>query len=366
MAVAPVAITMLIGAGLTAELEDTADAASGVGINAAAIPPLARQMLPVLQAALDRDCPDLPAVWVIAQVQAESNWNPRTYSPAGAAGLLQLLPASWVEAGGHGGAWPVHSTEPNSGPDAGHPVWEPATHLQVAVRWMCTHLQVVTAHLHASDKPLDPLDAMAVCHIAGCSRVTGSATGIPTPGQAGCGAACVEQITAYLSAIHGYVRLYSTAVPLAGPPGTAAVPYRGSATGCSVPDPSGTGGCVSGALAWLMAQVDARFGPWPVACWSYRGGNLRSDHPKGRACDYTVGRIGTRPSARDVTRGWGMASWLRGNATALYIDYVIWQGRIWSRARDADGWRPYGGGGMHDPASITGGHYDHVHVSTTD
>ena len=40
-----------------------------------------------------------------------------------------------------------------------------------------------------------------------------------------------------------------------------------------------------------------------------------------------------------------------------------WQGHIWSIARDADGWRPYNGGGMHDPASITGGHYDHLHVT---
>ena len=32
-------------------------------------------------------------------------------------------------------------------------------------------------------------------------------------------------------------------------------------------------------------------------------------------------------------------------------------------SRDADGWRPYNGGGMHDPASITGGHFDHLHVT---
>ena len=37
--------------------------------------------------------------------------------------------------------------------------------------------------------------------------------------------------------------------------------------------------------------------------------------------------------------------------------------QIWSVARDSDGWRPYNGGGMHDPASITGGHYDHLHVT---
>ena len=50
-------------------------------------------------------------------------------------------------------------------------------------------------------------------------------------------------------------------------------------------------------------------------------------------------------------------------AEALGVDYLIWQGRIWSLARDSEGWRPYNGGGMHDPDSITGSHADHVHVS---
>ena len=41
----------------------------------------------------------------------------------------------------------------------------------------------------------------------------------------------------------------------------------------------------------------------------------------------------------------------------------IWQGKIWSLSRDAEGWRPYNGGGMHDPDNVTGGHYDHLHVT---
>lgn len=30
------------------------------------------------------------------------------------------------------------------------------------------------------------------------------------------------------------------------------------------------------------------------------------------------------------------------------------------------GWRPYNGGGMHDPADVTGGHYDHLHITVKD
>jgi hypothetical protein len=62
-------------------------------------------------------------------------------------------------------------------------------------------------------------------------------------------------------------------------------------------------------MAWLMAQVEARFGHLPVACWSARVGDLYSDHPKGKACDYTFGKIGTYPGPADVGRGSSPEAW---------------------------------------------------------
>lgn len=53
---------------------------------------------------------------------------------------------------------------------------------------------------------------------------------------------------------------------------------------------------------------------------------------------------------------------MKDNADVLSVQYLIWQGQIWPLAREADDWRPYNGGGMHDPASITGGHDDHLAV----
>jgi hypothetical protein len=141
--------------------------------------------------------------------------------------------------------------------------------------------------------------------------------------------------------------------------------YAGDVKGC-VSDPSGTGGCVSPALAHLMAQVEDAFGRLPVSCWSARNGDPYSDHPKGRACDYTIGRIGTYPDPADTARGWQLAYWLRANAPALHVDYVIWQGRIWSARRSAEGWRPYTGGGHYPSTGPTFGHHDHVHASTVD
>jgi hypothetical protein len=146
-------------------------------------------------------------------------------------------------------------------------------------------------------------------------------------------------------------------------PTAAATPFLASSTGCVVPDPSGTGGCVTPAMAHLMSQIEAIFGHLPVACWSARGGDPYSDHPKGKACDYTMGRIGSYATGADLTRGWQLALWLRANNVALHVNYVIWQGRIWSRAHDTEGWRPYNGGGIYPSSGPTFGHYDHVHVS---
>ncbi len=149
-----------------------------------------------------------------------------------------------------------------------------------------------------------------------------------------------------------------------GVPGPAP-PFPGDSTGCSVPDPTGTGGCVTAATAWLLASVEERFGQLPTSCWDEHAWNPTSDHPQGRACDHTFGRIGEFPDAADRDRGWGLAEWFRANADALSVSYVIWQGRIWSSGRADAGWRTYSGGGVYDASDPTGGHYDHVHVSVT-
>ena len=142
--------------------------------------------------------------------------------------------------------------------------------------------------------------------------------------------------------------------------------YVGGVTGCVISDPTGTGGCVTGATAWLVTQVAAHIHRGPVSCWDAHAWNPSSDHPKGRACDYTIGRLGDFPRRADVLRGWALAEWLRTYARALRVSYVIFQGRIWSVARAAQGWRPYSGGGVYDPTDPTGGHYDHVHVSLSE
>ena len=77
----------------------------------------------------------------------------------------------------------------------------------------------------------------------------------------------------------------------------------------------------------------------------------------------TFGAIGRFPSGADKTNGDRLANWLVANAETWAVKYVIWDGKVWSSARAGDGWRPYTGGGIYNPADATGGHYDHIHLS---
>lgn len=127
-------------------------------------------------------------------------------------------------------------------------------------------------------------------------------------------------------------------------------------------DPS-TGGQITARLLHLYQQTLAAFPNTGWGCYSPRPGTT-SEHPLGRACDITFGnQIGQRPNPAQLDAGWAVTNWMKDNADVLGVSYLIWQGQIWSVSRDAEGWRPYNGGGMHDPYDVTGGHYDHLHVT---
>ncbi|MGQ7296942.1 hypothetical protein [Quadrisphaera sp. KR29] len=116
-------------------------------------------------------------------------------------------------------------------------------------------------------------------------------------------------------------------------------------------------------MAWLYEQTRLHFGQLPSSCWDAHAWNPTSDHPQGKACDFTIGTAGRLPGAADRAHGWEIANWLTANAAPLNVAYVIWDGRIWSAGRASEGWREYEGGGIYDVSTPTGGHYDHVHVS---
>jgi hypothetical protein len=145
------------------------------------------------------------------------------------------------------------------------------------------------------------------------------------------------------------------------PSGGTATPISGDG-GRLVDDPTSEGR-ITARMAQAMAQAKTAFPDTSWACWSPRPGQ-QSEHPLGRACDVAFGNpIGTRPTPAQLEAGWQATNWLKANADTLGVEYLIWQGKIWSLGRDSEGWRPYNGGGMHDPTDVTGGHYDHLHIT---
>ena len=79
-----------------------------------------------------------------------------------------------------------------------------------------------------------------------------------------------------------------------------------------------------------------------------------SEHKEGRAWDWGLDLA----NFTDVVAGARAVSWLLANdalnARRVGVMYVIWNKRIWSTYRRAEGWRPYTGG---DP------HTSHIHIS---
>jgi hypothetical protein len=137
-------------------------------------------------------------------------------------------------------------------------------------------------------------------------------------------------------------------------------PYAGGDPNRLVDDPT-SNGRITARTASILAQLRAAFPGSSWSCWSPRPGT-NSEHPLGRACDGTFGNsIGTPATGASLEAGWAVLNWLKVHATRLRIEYLIWQGRIWSVARADEGWRHYNGGGMHTPAAVTGGHFDHAH-----
>ena len=129
-----------------------------------------------------------------------------------------------------------------------------------------------------------------------------------------------------------------------------------------VDDPT-SDGQITARMLHLYQQGIAAFPDTSWACYSPRPGT-RSEHPLGRACDLTFGNaIGQHPTPAQLEAGWDITNWMKDHAETLGVEYLIWQGKIWSLARDGEGWRDYSGGGMHDPGDVTGGHYDHLHVT---
>ncbi|CAM3253248.1 coiled-coil domain-containing protein [Stackebrandtia soli] len=130
-------------------------------------------------------------------------------------------------------------------------------------------------------------------------------------------------------------------------------PYEG----CDVDDPT-TNGCISGrTLHALQQSIYTGFDRY-TAC--YRSAEDGGEHPRGKACDFSVepGGFGGHAGGEAFTYGENLAAWLVENAGALGVRYVIWNNQIWEPANG--GWGYYAGCGGGNPSCD---HTNHVHLS---
>ena len=122
-----------------------------------------------------------------------------------------------------------------------------------------------------------------------------------------------------------------------------------SPEGCTEDDPT-TGGCVTKRTLNMYKETKKAGFNLFVGCHR-TGGPF--EHPKGRACDWSLQKSGFSSAHNDRMMKYGndLMAFLVRNADELGIYYVIWYKKIWF---PASGWKTYHG---------VSDHTDHVHVS---
>ena len=88
-------------------------------------------------------CPGITAPLLAAQLEAESGWNPNAVSPAGAQGLAQFIPDTWLSQGVDGDG------------DGVRDPFNPADAIASQASFMCKLLAAVTTDRRLAGDPID-------------------------------------------------------------------------------------------------------------------------------------------------------------------------------------------------------------------
>jgi hypothetical protein len=164
----------------------------------------------------------------------------------------------------------------------------------------------------------------------------------------------------------GFPRAYADHEPQARALASALMGHSAAAFTCSVRPGSyqaqrmGASGLTPRA-ALVLRELEESFGRQRTG--GYAPGGVREGHVEGSA--HYEGRafdVFFRPVTATARRkGWAAAQWLVANAGRLGIATVIYDNRIWTARRSAQGWREYvPPGGPTDNPTLR--HADHVHV----
>ncbi|XAS78325.1 lytic transglycosylase domain-containing protein (plasmid) [Dermatophilaceae bacterium Sec6.4] len=162
----------------------------GGGLNSAGIP---ADLVPLIQAA-GTVCAGITAPDIAAQLKAESGFNRAATSPAGAQGIAQFMPGTWVTWGkdyDHNG-----SSSP----------LDPGDAIPAQAHFMCALYSQVTTLLKAGSVTGDPNDLAWAAYNAGLGAVQG-AGGVPRNGET----------PAYITNIRKYLALFTAAGGVGGP-----------------------------------------------------------------------------------------------------------------------------------------------------
>lgn len=248
-------------------------------------------------------CDGLAAPLLAAQLERESGWRADAVSPKGAVGLAQFMPPTWAAHGVDGDG--DGSADPRNPHDA----------IASAAAYNC-HLR----HLLAA-VPGDRDRLVLAAYNAGPYAVIAHA-GVPP----------YEETRRYVEAVLSR----ATALSLAAPSTVDGLRPRAAAA---------------------REEVVRVFGVTDIGGFAQSGHVAGSDHYEGRAIDVMLTPLG--PANTEL--GWRIATYLQSNAQRLGITYLIWQARIWSPARAAEGWRPYRHPSGRGGATLL--HLDHVHAS---
>jgi hypothetical protein len=107
---------------------------------------------------------------------------------------------------------------------------------------------------------------------------------------------------------------------------------------------------------WVKNKIEATFPN--ASCFTYASTDPASDHHNGNGIDCAIGTVGQWPTLSQGERMLNLAGWVKQNAGPMDVQYVISVARIWNIDRASEGWRLYTA-----KTGVTGGHYDHVHIS---
>jgi murein DD-endopeptidase MepM/ murein hydrolase activator NlpD len=152
-----VVMLLMLGGGIAA---DAAVAPAAPGVLRPGVVPAQYEAL-VQKAA--QTCPGITAPLLAAQLEQESGWNPGAVSPAGAQGLSQFMPGTWLGEGIDGDG------------DGIRDPFNPADAIASQASFMCKLLAAVTAD---TSLPGDPIDLALAGYNAGLGAVQ-SYHGVP-------------------------------------------------------------------------------------------------------------------------------------------------------------------------------------------